>query len=171
MFLYAGTSKQAIQALKEAAQLGWHPLKFVSSIASSIERTYAPAGIAASRGAISSTVFLDPKNPAFHDNKGLQGYLHWMATYDPHGDPYETLNVASYVEGELFVHILRNCGDDLTRKNVMWQSAHLHDVAVPMLWPGVTVSSSPTDYNLFRHLQLIQFDGKQMRPISTAEDK
>jgi branched-chain amino acid transport system substrate-binding protein len=168
MFLYAGTSKQAVQALKEAAKLGWHPLKFVSSIASSIERTYVPAGNAASQGTISSTVFLDPKNPAFHDNKGLRDYLHWVTQYDPQGDPYETLNVAAYVEGELFVHILRNCGDDLTRKNVMWQAAHLNDVAVPMLWPGVTVSSSPTNYNLFKHLQLIQFDGKQMRPISTS---
>jgi branched-chain amino acid transport system substrate-binding protein len=171
MFLYAGTSKQAVQALKQAAQLGWHPLKFISSIASSIERTYVPAGIAASRGAISSTVFLDPKNPEFANDPGLKGYLHWMAKYDPKSDPYETLNVAAYVEGELFVHILRNCGDDLTRKNVMWQAAHLHDVTVPMLWPGVTVSSSPANYNLFKHLQLLEFDGKEMRPILNSGAK
>lgn len=166
MFLYAGTAKQAIQALKRMEQLGWNPLKFISSIASSIERTYAPAGIEASQGAISSTVFLDPRDPEFKDDKGRRDYLEWMAKYNSKGDPNETLNVAAYVEAGLFVHILRECGDDLTRENVMSKAAHLRNVTVPMLWPGLTVNSTPSDYNLFGKLQLLQFDGKQMKPIA-----
>jgi len=166
LFLYAGTSKQAVQGLKKAAQLGWRPLKFVSSIASSIERTYVPAGSEASLGAISSTVFLDPRDPEFKDDNGRRDYLDWMAKYNSQGDPNESLNVAAYVEGELFVHILRECGDDLTRENVMSKAAHLQNVTLPMLWPGLTVNSTPTDYNLFGKLQLLQFDGKQMKPVA-----
>ena len=94
-----------------------------------------------------------------------------MDRYYPSGEKKEGLNVAAYVEGQLFVDVLKRCGNDLTRENVIKQASHLDHVAVPMLWPGVTVSSSPTNYNLFRQFQLVQFDGKYLRPLPASANK
>lgn len=170
-FLVAATSKQTAQALKRAHDIGWRPLTIVSFVSASIDRTFVPAGIETAVGVVSATVFKDPHDPAFRDSPDVQAYTAWMDRYYPEGDKNDGLNVAAYVEGQLFVEILKQCGDELTRENVMTHAAHLDRVSVGMLWPGITVSSSPEDYNLFNELQLIRFDGKYLRPLGDAAGK
>jgi branched-chain amino acid transport system substrate-binding protein len=164
-FLIAATAKQTIQALKKAGDLKWHPQLFVAFPAASIPRTYVPAGVENALGAISVTVFKDPQEADFRDDRDLKAYLQWINRYYPDGDPDEGLNVAAYFEAELLVEVLKRCGDELTRENVMKQAATFNDLRVDMLRPGIGVSTSPDDYNLFKRFQLVRFDGKSLRPL------
>ena len=90
--------------------------------------------------------------------------MRWMEKYYPSGDKFDALHAAAYVEGQLMVEILKRCGSDVTRKNVMAQAANLRNVPVDMLRPGITASTSPENYNLFRKLQMLTFDGKYLVP-------
>lgn len=162
VLIIAATQKQTVQALRKAHDLDWHPLKFVSFPAVSVTRTYLPAGAEASQGAISSSVFVDPSDPTKQDDPGIHAYFAWMEKYYPAGDKLDNLNGAAYVEGQLVVDVLRRCGDLLTRENVMRQAASFQQFSATMLQPGITVSTSTTDYNMFKKLQLMIFDGQRL---------
>lgn len=158
------TQKQTVQALRKARDLDWHPLTLIAFPAASIARTYIPAGLDASKGAVSSSVFVDPSDPELQDDPDLRAYKSWIEKYLPAGDKDDTLPVAAYVEGQLMVEMLKRCGASVTRKCVMDQAAHLKDVRVAMLRPGVTVGTTPDNYNLFKKLQMLTFDGQRMVP-------
>lgn len=158
------TQKQTVQALRKARDLDWHPLTLIAFPAASIARTYIPAGLDASRGAVSSSVFVDPSDPELQNDPDLRAYKSWIEKYLPADDKADTLPVAAYVEGQLMVEMLKRCGADVTRKCVMDQAAHLKDVRVAMLRPGVTVGTTPDNYNLFKKLQMLTFDGQRMVP-------
>ncbi|MBS0219983.1 MAG: ABC transporter substrate-binding protein [Proteobacteria bacterium] len=162
VLVIAATQKQAVQALRKAGDLGWHPMMLVAYPAASIARTYMPAGLDASRGALSSSVFVDPSDPELQNDPDLRAYKAWMEKYYPSGNKDDTLPVAAYVEGQLMVEMLKRCGVGVTRKCVMDQAAHLKDVRVAMLRPGVTVGTTPDNYNLFKKLQMLTFDGQRM---------
>jgi len=158
------TQKQTVQALRKARDLDWHPLTLIAFPAASIARTYIPAGLDASKGAVSSSVFVDPSDPELQNDPDLRAYKSWMEKYLPAGDKDDTLPVAAYVEGQLMVEMLKRCGAGVTRKCVMDQAAHLKDLRVAMLRPGVTVGTTPDNYNLFKKLQMLTFDGQRMVP-------
>ena len=163
--LIVATQKQTVQALRKAYELDWHPLKFVAFPAVSITRTYVPAGVDASKGAISSSVFVDPSDPTKQNDPDVRDYLGWMDKYYRAGDKLDVLNGAAYVEGQLVVDVLRRCGDLLTRENVLKQATSFHQFKASMLQSGITVNTSPDDYNMFRKLQLMVFDGKYLAPL------
>jgi len=165
VLLIAATQKQTVQALRKTRELDWHPLTFVAFPAVSITRTYLPAGVDAAKGAISSSVFVDPSDPSKQSDPDIQAYLGWMDKYDPAGDKLDGLNGAAYVEGQLVVDVLRRCGDLLTRENVMKQATSFHQFKASMLQPEITVNTSPDDYNIFKKLQLSVFDGKYLTPL------
>jgi branched-chain amino acid transport system substrate-binding protein len=167
VLVIVATQKQTVQALRKAYELDWHPLKFVAFPAASVTRTYLPAGIDAAKGVISSSVFLDPSDPTRQTDPDLAAYLGWMDKYYRAGDKLDVLNGAAYVEGQLVVDVLRRCGDLLTRDNVMKQAASFHEFKAAMLQPGITVNTSGDDYNMFRKLQLMVFDGKNLVPLGT----
>ncbi len=162
VLIIAATQKQTVQALRKAHDLDWHPLKFISFPAVSVTRTYLPAGAEASKGAISSSVFVDPSDPTKQDDPGIHAYFTWMEKYYPAGDKFDNLNGAAYVEGQLVVDVLRRCGDLLTRENVLKQATSFHQFSATMLQSGITVSTSPDDYNMFKKLQLMTFDGQHL---------
>lgn len=163
--LIAATQKQTTQALRKAYELGWRPLTLISFPAVSVTRTLIPAGIEASTGIIASSVFVDSSDPAVRDDPDFRAYVEFMDKYYPEGDKFDGLNVAAFVEGQLVVEVLRRCGDKLTRENVMKVAANLKNVKAAMLMRGVTVNTSPTDYNMFRVVQMTTFNGKYMMPI------
>lgn len=165
VLLIAATQKQTVQALRKAYQLDWHPLKFIAFPAVSVTRTYLPAGVEASRGAISSSVFVDPSDPTQQSDANIQAYLAWMEKYYPAGDKLDILNAAAYVEGQIVVEVLKRCGDLLTRENVMKQAAGFHQFRATMLHPGITVDTGPDDYNMFKRLQLMTFDGQYLTSV------
>jgi len=165
VLLIAATSKQTIQALRKAYELDWHPLKLISFPAAIVTKTYLPAGIDASKGALSSSVFVDPTDPASKSDPNVEGYFTWMDQYYPTGDKFDGLNAAAYVYGQLVVDVLKRCGDLLTRANVMKQAASFHEFRAAMLRPGMAVNTRPDDYNMFKTLQMLAFDGKNLTPI------
>lgn len=159
VLLVAATSKQVVQAFKKTADLNWHPQKIVASLAVSIDRTYAVAGLDVSKGTISATVFKDPTEPALANDADVKAYREWMERYYPSGDWKDTLQVAAYIFGSIFTEVLKRCGDDVTRENFMKQATSLSGFKVPLIREGVTVKMDEGNYDLFRSLQLIQFDG------------
>ena len=165
VLLVAATQKQTIQALRKANELDWHPLKFIAFPAAIVTKTYLPAGVEASKGAISSSVFVDPTDAANQSDPDVQSYFGWMDKYYPSGDKHDGLNAAAYVTGQLATDVLMRCGDTLTRANVMKQAASFHQFRVAMMQPGITVNTSPDDYNMFRKLQLLVFNGTHLVPL------
>jgi ABC-type branched-subunit amino acid transport system substrate-binding protein len=162
VLLIVATQKQTVQALRKAQDLGWHPLSLIAFPAASVSRTYIPAGVEAAKGAVSSSVFVDPSEPGIENDPAVQAYTRWMDKYYPAGDKFDALHVAAYVEGQLMVEILKRAGADLTRKNVMAQAANIKNARIAMLRPGITASTAPDNYNLFRKLQMLTFDGKNL---------
>ena len=163
--LVAATAKQTVQTLKKSAELAWRPQMFVAYPAASVERTYAVAGADIAKGAITTSVFKDPGDPGAGNDPDVQAYLAWMARYYPRGDRLDTLNVAAYVEGQIFTEVLRRCGPDVSRRNFLKQATSLGNYKAPMLRDAVIVKTEPNDYDVFRSMQLLQFDGVRNRPI------
>jgi len=164
VLVIVATQKQTVQALRKAQDLGWKPMPMIAFPAASITRTYVPAGLDASTGAVSSAVVVDPSDPAARDSADVQAYTAWMNKYYPAGDKLDGLNLTAYYEGFLMVEVLKRCGATLSRQCVMDKAATLTDLKVPMLRPGITVGTTPTNYNLFKKLQMLTFDGKRLIP-------
>jgi branched-chain amino acid transport system substrate-binding protein len=135
-------------------------LHIVNSVSTSVDQVLRPAGLDASKGLVAAIYLKDPTDPAWRQDGGVAAYLAFMKKYDPAGDPDDGLNVYGYSVAETLVTVLRQCGDDLTRANVMKEAAHL-DLQLPMLLPGVKIETSPTDYRVIKDMQLGRFDGKQ----------
>jgi branched-chain amino acid transport system substrate-binding protein len=166
VLLIAATTKQTVQALKKLGEIDWHPQLFVSFVAASPERTYSLVGNDIAKGAISMTVFKDPSDPELANDADMKAYFAFMNKFYPSGDRNEGLNVAAYVEGEIMSELLRRCGADLSRENLLKQASNFSDAAIPMISKGVVLRTEPDNYDLFRNPQLIRFDGKLNRAIA-----
>jgi branched-chain amino acid transport system substrate-binding protein len=164
VLVIVATQKQTVQALRKAQDLGWKPLSLIAFPAASITRTYVPAGLDASTGAVSSAVVVDPSDPDRQSDPDVQAYVRFMDKYYPGGDKLDGLNVTAYYEGQLMIEVLKRCGPDLSRKNVMMHATNLKGLRVAMLRPGITVGTSPDNYNLFKTLQMLTFDGTHLIP-------
>jgi len=163
--LIGATARQTIQALKKSAELGWKPTVFIAYPAANVERTYKVAGVELAKGAISSSVFKDPSDPAIAGDADLKDYLAFMDKYYAKGDKLDTLNVAAYVEGQILIEVLRRCGKDLSRKTFLDKATSLGGWKAPMLRDAVIVRTDPGNYDIFRSMQLLQFDGTENRAI------
>jgi branched-chain amino acid transport system substrate-binding protein len=161
LFFSASTPKQAAQAIKKIAELGWHPVQILDINANSVGAVMKPAGLEASKGVISVGYVKDPSDPALKDDPDMRRYLAFMEKYYPDGDKGSNLNVYGYITTQLLVQVLKQCGDDLTRANVLKQATHLNNVGLDLLLPGISVSTSPTDYRVNKQLQMVRFDGER----------
>ncbi len=157
----AATPKQAAQAIRRIAELGWHPVHILDINATSVGAVMKPAGLEASKGVISVGYVKDPLDPAWKDDPGMKRYLAFMEKYYPDGDKNSSFNVYGYITAQLLVYTLKQCGDDLTRANVLKQATHLKNVELDLLLPGITVTTTPTDYRVNRQLQMVRFDGER----------
>jgi branched-chain amino acid transport system substrate-binding protein len=166
VLLIAATTRQTVQALKKTGEINWHPQLFVSFVAASPERTYSLAGYENARGAISMAIFKDPADPELANDPDLKAYLAFMEKYYPAGDRKEGLNVAAYVEGEIMSELLKRCGADLTRENLLKQASNFSGATIPMIGKDVVLQTEPDNYNLFRQPQLIRLDGKLNRVVA-----
>ncbi|MGH6990079.1 MAG: ABC transporter substrate-binding protein [Stellaceae bacterium] len=160
VFLDISQPRITAMAIRKAYQLGWHPLHIVNSVSTSVDQVLRPAGLEASKGLVAAIYLKDPTDPAWKGDAGLVAYLAFMKKYDPAGDPDDGLNVYGYSVAQTLVRVLRQCGDDLTRANVMKEATHL-DFQLPMLLPGVKIETSPTDYRVIKDMQLGRFNGKK----------
>ena len=161
LFFSATTPKQAAQAIKKIAEMGWHPVQIVDINATSVGAVLKPAGLDAAKGLISVNYGKEPLDPTWKDDAGLKRYFDFMAKYYPDGDKDSNFNTYGYSTAQLLVHVLKQCGDDLTRENVMKQAASLKDVTSDTALPGIKANTSPTDYRVNKQLQMMKFNGER----------
>ena len=151
--------KFAAQAIKKAAEIEWKPLHILSGIGNSVAGTLKPAGLENSKGIVSDFFLKDPTDPQWKNDAGYKWWLGFMNKYYPSGDKSDGSNVFAPSVAATLVHVLKACGDELTRENVMKQAANLHNFTVPMLLPGITINTSPTDFAPIKQVQMGRFDG------------
>jgi len=157
----ASTPKFAAQAIKKVADLGWKPIHILDINASPVSATLKPAGLDISKGIISTNYGKDPGDPQWKDDAGLKAYFAFMDKYYPEGDKLNTVNTYGYATAELLVHILRQCGDDLTRENIMRQATSLKNFTGSLALPGMSAHTSPADYRINKQMQMMKFDGER----------
>jgi branched-chain amino acid transport system substrate-binding protein len=151
--------KFAAQAIRKTYDIGWKPVQFLNSVSNSVAGVLRPAGVEGSKEIITVEYLKDPTDPAWKDNQGYKDWSAWMDKYLPGADKSEILYVWGYSIAQTMVQVLKQCGDDLTRENVMRQAANLHDLELPMLLPGIAINTSPTDFYPIKQEQLAKFNG------------
>jgi branched-chain amino acid transport system substrate-binding protein len=156
----ASTAKAAAQAIKKAAELDWHPTHFLVQNANSISTVLTPAGLDHSVGIISTAYLKDPADPQFANDEGMKWYLAFMKTYYPEGDVNDPQNEIGVSIGATFVQVLKQCGSDLTRENLLRQADQIKDLELPLLLPGIKLNTGTDDHYPIEQLQLVKFDGK-----------
>ncbi|WP_183248529.1 ABC transporter substrate-binding protein [Bradyrhizobium sp. cir1] len=161
LFFSATTPKQAAQAIKKIAEIGWHPVQIVDINATSVGAVMKPAGLDAAKGVISVNYGKDPLDPTWKDDAGMKKYFDFMAKYYPDGDKDSNFNVYGYGTAQLLAHVLQQCSDNLTRENVMKQAASLKDVTGDTALPGIKANTSATDYRVNKQLQMMKFNGER----------
>ena len=161
LFFSATTPKQAAQAIKKIAELDWHPVQIVDINATSVGAVMKPAGLDASKGVISVNYGKDPLDPTWKDDAGMKKYFEFMAKYYPDGDKDSSFNSYGYMTSELMIHVLQQCGDNLTRENVMKQATSLKNVKLDLLLPGIAVNTTTDDYRVNKQLQMMKFNGER----------
>jgi ABC-type branched-subunit amino acid transport system substrate-binding protein len=157
----ASTPKFAAQAIKKIADLGWKPVHILDINATSVGAVMKPAGLENSKDVISVNYGKDPLDPTWKDDAGMKKYFDFMAKYYPEGDKDSSFNTYGYSTTQLLIHVLKQCGDNLTRENVMKQAASLKNVQLDLSLPGIAGSTSPTDYRVNKQLQMMKFNGER----------
>ncbi|MBL29528.1 MAG: branched-chain amino acid ABC transporter substrate-binding protein [Rhodospirillaceae bacterium] len=161
VFFNVTTPKFAAQAIRKAYDIGWHPTQFLNNVSTSKAAVIDPAGVEKAKGIISSYYLKDPTDPQWNDDPAVQAYREFMAQYYPDGDPADLFNIYGYAVAQLMVEVIRKCGDDLTRENLMKQALSVDHFEIATLLPGISVTTGPDDHAALEQLQLQQFDGKE----------
>jgi len=157
----ASTPKPAAQTIKKIAELGWKPVHILDINATSVGAVMQPAGLEASKGVISVNYGKDPLDPTWKDDPGMKSYFDFMAKYYPEGDKNSSFNAYGYSTAQLMVHVLKQCGDDLTRQNVLKQATNLKNVQLDLALPGIVGSTTPDDYRVNKQFQMMKFNGER----------
>ena len=160
VFFDASGAKFAAQAIKKMGEIGWKPIHILNSVSTSIGAVMKPAGLEASQGIISAAFVMDATDPQWKDNPGMKEWTAFMDKETPSGDKTDSFNIYAYGVARTLVQVLKQCGDDLTRANVMKQAASLKDFQPGILLPGIKINTGPTDFYPIEQLQLMRFKGE-----------
>ncbi len=158
-FINITTPKFSAQAIRKAWDSGWKPLHIVNNVGASVGSVLVPVGLDKSVGLLTLQYYKDPNDPQWKDDPAMLEWRGFMGRYYREGDPKDASNLYAYITAQLMVQILKQCGNDLTRENVMKQAANLKNVKLPLLLPGMLVNTSPTDYYPIQQGQLARFTG------------
>jgi branched-chain amino acid transport system substrate-binding protein len=158
-FFNLSVPKFAAQAIRKLWDINWKPLHVLAFVSSSVGGTLKPAGLDKSVGIVSVAILKDPNDPQWDNDAGMKEWRAWMDKYYPDGDRSDGANVYGYLISQTLMQVLKQCGDDLSRANIMRQAANLHDLELPMLLPGIRINTSPTDYRPVKQMQPIRFNG------------
>ena len=159
------TPKFAAQAIRKSAELDWAAMRYLSYVSSSVATILKPAGLENSKGLVTASPVVDVTDPRWRD---LPDMLAWKAFTDRYLSATEFADsnaAAGFGYAATVVQVLEQCGNDLSRENIMRQAANLKDFHAPLLYPGITLNTSPTNYSPIRQLQLQRFDGAHWEPI------
>ncbi len=160
VFFNITTPKFAAQAIKKNAEIGWKPLHFLNNVSASIGSVIKPAGMEASQDIISSAYLKDPTDPQWKDDPGMKGWNAFLDKYFPEADRSDASVMYAYTVAQGLAYVLKNCGDDLTRENIMKQAASIKNLELPGLLPGIKVNTSATDFAPISSVQLMKFKGQ-----------
>jgi branched-chain amino acid transport system substrate-binding protein len=161
VFLNASTPKFVAQAIKKMVEIRWRPVHLLARPSNSVGSVLRPAGLDNAKGILSSGFLKDPTDPAWNDDTGVKAWIAFMNQFFPDGDRSASYTVLGYTVAQTFVQVIKQCGDDLTRENLMRQAADLKHVELDMLLPGITVNTGPNDYYPIKQSQMMRFNGER----------
>jgi branched-chain amino acid transport system substrate-binding protein len=161
VFFNIGTPKFAAQAIKKVAELGWKPVHLLTNVSVSVGAVLKPAGFDNAKGVLSTGYLKDPTDPAWKDDPAYKAWSTFMDKYYPDGDRTSNLPVYGYLAAQTLVTVLKQCGDNLTRENVMKQAASLKDLELDMLLPGARINTGPNDFAPIKQMQMMRFNGER----------
>jgi branched-chain amino acid transport system substrate-binding protein len=168
--LVAGTPKFAAQAIRKAAEIGWKATVIVDFPSSSVSATLKPAGFDNAVGVIVGTFNKDPTDSKWNDDEGMKGYRAFFAKYLPGSDIGDTNYLTGYQQGMILEQILKQCGNDLSRENILKQAKSLQDLALPTAMPGITINTSATSNMIWTQLQLQRWTGANWEQFGEVLD-
>jgi branched-chain amino acid transport system substrate-binding protein len=161
VFFNVSIPKFAVQAIKKAHDIGWKPTHFLNNVSSSLATVLKPAGLEASRGLITALYMKEITDPQWKNDKGYQDWVAFMKKYYPEGALDDQSNAFGYTVAQAMTLVLKQCGNDLSRENILKQAENLKNVEFPLLLPGIKVNTSPTDHAPIEQEQLAKFDGER----------
>jgi branched-chain amino acid transport system substrate-binding protein len=156
---HASTPKFAAQAIRRSYDIGWKPLQIIISNASSVSATLKPAGLEASKGLVTSMWMKMPGDPAWSGDKGMMDYYAFVKQWAPNESPDDSVGAFGYNQAMMIVELLKRCGDDLSRENLLKQALSIKDVQLPLFIPGVKINTTPRSRVAWKQSQLARFDG------------
>ena len=171
VFLLIAIPKFEAQAIRKVAEIEWKPLFITNGIAASVGAAFKPAGLENCKGIVTDNSFKDPTDPEWKDDAGYNEWAGFMDKYYPNGDKSDNAAVYGPSIAATTVQVLKQCGDELTRENVMRQAANLHNFALPMLQPGITINTSPTEFVAITQVRMERFYGQRFQtfgPVLSA---
>jgi branched-chain amino acid transport system substrate-binding protein len=174
LFYNITTPKFGAQAIKKAAELGWKPVQILDINATPVSQTLVPAGLENAKDIISVNYGKDPLDPQWTNDEGMKTYKAFMAKFAPAEDANSGIATYGYSTAALLVHILKQCGDDLTRANIMKQATNIKNYMADLALPGMTISTEPDDWRINKQFQMMKFDGQRwvlFGPILTDDFK
>jgi ABC-type branched-subunit amino acid transport system substrate-binding protein len=151
----------AAQVIRKAAELNWKPVHLLGVGSSSIGAVLVPAGLQNSNGLISASSFKEAGDPTWADDAGMRKWVAFMDGYYPEGDRKSIFTTYAYSAAELLAQVLQQCGDDLSRENIMRQAANLKDVKLDLLLPGLAINTSRIDYRVVKEFRMMRFTGER----------
>jgi branched-chain amino acid transport system substrate-binding protein len=154
------TPKFAAQTIRKVHDMNWKPLHILTGVSVSVGAVMQPAGPEKAVGIVSSAYAKDPTDPAWDNDQGMKDWRAFMAKYYPDGDVKDAGNVIGYGVTHTMIRVLKQCGNDLSRENMLKQATNLKDLENPILLPGIRINTSPTNYHPIRQLQLMRWNGK-----------
>ncbi|HJQ57364.1 MAG TPA: ABC transporter substrate-binding protein [Vineibacter sp.] len=160
VFFNITTPKFAAQAIRKAAEIGWKPAHYLNNVSGSVSTVLKPAGFDNAQGIITATYFMDPTDKQWDNHEDMKAWREWMAKYNPGANTSDASIVYAYMAAFTMHKTLEQCANELTRENVMKQAANLKKLKVPLLLPGITISTSPTDYYPIQSVRLARFKGE-----------
>jgi len=160
VFFVIAIPKFAAQAMRKAGDIGWKPAIYLNNVSSSVASAMKPAGFDNVQGVITALYFMDPTDKQFDSNPDMKTWVEWMGKHNAGASLEDASNAFAYMVSSLMHETLKKCGDNLTRENLMRQAANFQKFKLPMLLPGITVSTSPTDYYPIQAVQLSRFKGE-----------
>jgi branched-chain amino acid transport system substrate-binding protein len=159
VFFNISTPKFAAQAMRKAGDIGWKPAQYLNNVSSSVATVMKPAGFDNVQGVLTAAYLMDPTDHQWDDNAEMKAWKEWMGKHNPGASLSDASNVFAYSVSTLMHETLKKCGDDLTRENLMKQAANFQKFPLKMALPGITVSTSPTDFYPVQAVQLQRFKG------------
>ena len=160
-FINITTPKFGAQAVRKAWDSGWKPLQIINNVSASVGSVLTPAGLDKAVGLLTLQYYKDPNDPQWKDDANMLEWRAFMGRYYRDGDPKDASNLYAYITAQTMVHVLKACGSDLSRENVMKQATSINALKLPLMLPGMTLTTSPTDYFLVKQGQLAKFTGER----------